>query len=231
MVSTVGNEQRSSGGILMPILGAAAVGGISGAVAKRNITGLEALSQDKFELSKDAKLTPEQQGAYDSVIESRQTVASTANHILGDKNEITVEEYIKGLSSGKGAPYTVETGKAEIKTVEDKITELQGKLKGLAKDSTDATSLTAEIEKLTSENRGNRAVLELIETAKDGKITKEALINQSKKSVAPSVEEFLAKLGKECPKKFSGKAAAIGAGLGLVGTYILSKIFSSGQEG
>lgn len=231
MVSTVGNDQRSSGGIIVPLLGAAAVGGISGAVAKRNITGLEALSQDTFELSKDVKLTPEQEAARDAVKEARQQLEHTAKTVLGDKNEITVEEYIKGLSSGQATPYTVETGKAEIKTIEDKITELQGKLKDVAKESTEATSLTAEIEKLTAENKGNRSVLELIETAKDGKITKEALINQSKKSAVPYVEDYLAKLGKECPKKFSGKAAAIGAGLGLVGTYILSKIFSSGQEG
>lgn len=243
-------EEKKKGSIAFPVtLGVA--GAATGYLIGAPIKAKEILEKDKFELSeKVAKDATEAEKTSAATINTalastkgdaiKATAEKNVKDILGEKTDLTPEEYLKT---------TPEKYDASIK-------ELEGKTEGLTKNVTEAEKglkeaegKTAEVKKaaedvlneakakLDAHKTGiefKKAELEFAKGAKDGKITKEALLAKETNAIKANAEKTIAKeletLGKKAGKVNSLKKAGLFGVGALVAGFILKAIFGGKKE-
>lgn len=232
------SEKRKSGSAL-PIVGAGAGALVGGLAIGRPKNGMDVLKEDKFELSKKHQdgLTPEEKDAIRTIQEEKatkfnvdeylnslykfdETGAVDVKTVLGK----TPDELKAALDARKNDTKPIE----EFKAAEAALEKADEAGKEAAKVAFDAKKAALEIH--TSQINTDEALLKLAGQAKDGKLTKEMLkayeIDKHTLASIMKIDKALEILGKKVGKKFAGGKAALGAGIGLIGGWILSKIFA-----
>ena len=244
-----GERKTSSGpGFLSYAAGIGAGAAVGGYVKKREINPKEVLTADKFELATTEGLTAEQTKAKEAIdgIKAKGVDAEVAEKIktiIPDdaKADVSVEEYLKkqahGITDAAKLEEKITTAKGETEGLTKAVADAEVAVKSAADDTAKAAKqaeLTTAEGKLAAHTE-RIATLEadsaLVKGATEGKITRDAIkgrfaeeINATRKT---TVTEALETLKGKLPKKFSGKAAAVGAAIGLAVIWLGSKIFGS----
>lgn len=245
-----GENNKKSGSIAFPVtLGLA--GAATGYFMGEPIKAKKVLTQDKFELSEKAAkdLTPEQTKSVENIntaiTNNKEDVIKTeaeskVKNILGDKTELTPEQYLKATPENYEASIKKEEGKTEdltkkVADAEKNLKEAEGKTPEAKKTAEDALNKAkTELDAHNAKIEASKAELEFAKGAKDGKITKEALLAKETGAIKANAEKTIAKeleaLGKKAPKVKSLKKAGI-YGLGaLVAGFILKAMFGGKKE-
>lgn len=241
------NERKQSGGAGLPIFATGAGALVGGLLVKAPIQAKDVLKADKFELSGEG-MTPEENTAVEEIKKAlgnnkiiATKVAEEAENVFGKEGkEITVDEF---LTKAYEKPVTTEQFKQTVTDSGNKVTQLTTDLATAEENVTKATdeaskkiAETARDEIKAQLNDAKKAIdelkpiNELVESAKDGKITLDAFKSKAEEAcanrISKTIEEGLETLKGKVPKKISGKMAVIGAGIGLVVGLIANAIFA-----
>lgn len=217
-------EEKKSGSIAFPVtLGV--IGAGTGYFVGQPITAKKVLENDKFELSKDTKVTPEQEA-----IAAKIDAAAKKETINAKLKEAGfVDDNVKDIDAEKFAGKKADL-EAENKTKNEKITELETKLKEEKNEET-KKALQNEINEAKAKVAENESRLKLFK--ENGKITKEELTNHFKAQASEDIEKGLKSLKEQkikLPKMHSVKNAIIFGLTGLAGGFILKGLFGSKKE-
>lgn len=232
-----------------------AAGATTGYFMGTPITAKEILKNDKFELSKKvAENATDAENAtagkiVKAIADHKNATASTteAFEILfgKEKNEITVKELLekqeyKGLDTKEKFNKLAEEINNTLAEETKKLAPAKEKVDQAADEASKQTAtkelkdLEKKLDDLKSQSENNKLVKELIDGAKDGKITKATFIEKGADSLKGEVEKSIAEgiesLGKNAPKVKSWKKAGIYGAVALVAGFILKAIFGKKKE-
>lgn len=247
-------EGKKSGSAAFPItLGLLGAG--TGYFLGQPINAKKVLTQDKFELSekiaKDATAGEKESVAIINEMkglhkEADKMAASNAEKLFGkDVNEMGVNEFLE-----KKTDKTIKTKDelaAKLKESETKAQELAKGLEtaeeGVKKAADETAKKAAEAARDTAKQALNdhtnsleskKYLKELVDSAKDDKISKQTFIAKETESIKGStskmITEELGFLGKKAGRMFSAKNAAIYGVSALVGGFILKALFGGKKE-
>lgn len=243
-------EEKKKGSIAFPVtLGLA--GGLTGYLMGQPIKAKQVLEKDKFELSKNA--AKDATDAEKTVVTKINTALSNTKgdviktaaennvkNILGEKTDLTVEEYLKTTTEKYEASIKEAEGKTEgltknVTEAEKGMKEAEGKTAEVKKAAEDALNKAkTDLDIHNTKIEADKAKLEFAKEAKGGKITKDALLTKETNALKGEAEKTIAKeleaLGKKAPKVNSGKNALIYGGIALVAGFILKAIFGGKKE-
>lgn len=243
-----GERQRQSGGSLLPVVSAGAGALVGGLVIKEKISAKKLLTDDKFELSKDKfkNLEKEQEDAIDALNKIRADkiepkVETEIEKIFGKNgNELTVDKFLAKVGNGKTTVKSLNATLDKLnKNVENLTAEVKTKEDALAKATKEADKTKAEkalekvkisLEEAKAKVESTQPLKELVEGAKDGKITREAAKAKSLEGMTQEAAKSMSSAIDKLPKLKSGKMALIGGAIGLVSGMILSALFSSKSQ-